>query len=358
METNILNRRTLTTFATLLTVFLTAPAAFGQGAETLILFDPAALETPESIVFDRQDNAYITLALTGEIRKIAPDFSQTSLAFVPLGGPCAPLPSLAAGLAIDADDRLFVAVTSCNPADSGIYSVDTGTGAIELLANAPSSATVWNGIDVHKGCLYAADTFDGLVWRLGVGEDGEDSDSDSGSDSDSDSDSDSEGRASCEAGEAPIIWADDPLLKRAPGIPFPGPNGLQFYRGDIYVANSSTGDIVEIPIEHDGTAGAASVFATAAPLGCDEFTFDVLGRLYCTTDPFQTLLRLSADGTVETLLGPADLLDGPTSAAFGRRGTNKKNLYITNAAFPFFPNLFRPSLMRLRIDVPGDPTEF
>ena len=156
------------------------------------------------------------------------------------------------------------------------------------------------------------------------------------------------------------IWMPEHLVfpVEMAGSPFPGPNGLQFYQGSIYVANSSTGDIVEIPIENDGTAGPPSVFATAFPLGCDEFTFDILGRLYCTTDPFNTLLRLSADGTVETLLTPADLLDGPTSVAFGRKGANKKNLYITNAAFPFFSTTFRPSLMRLRIEVPGDPKEF
>ena len=329
MQTHTRRRHIFATFVTLLALSLTAaPAALAQGAETLILFDPMAGETPESIVFDRDDNAYITLAFTGEIRKIAPDFSQTSLAFVPLGGPCSPLPALAAGLAIDRHDQLYVAVTACNPADSGIYEVDTETGAINLLVNAPSSFTVWNGIDVHKGFVYAADTFAGLVWRVSTD------------------------------GGAPEIWADDPLLKIPMGSPFPGPNGLQFFRGSIYVANSSTGDIVEFPIEHAGTAGTPSVFASAFPLGCDEFTFDVLGRLYCTTDPFQTLLRLSADGTVETLLTAADLLDGPTSAAFGRKGTNKKNLYITNAAFPFFPNLFRPSLMRLRIEVPGAPDEY
>ncbi len=336
-----MNRKTTKTLSTSLVLIVAClvaqPAVLAQSPETLILFNPAAVETPESIVFDRHDNAYVTLALTGEIRKITPDLTQTSLAFMPIGAPCGGgfPPVVALGLAIDKKDRLYVAVDACDPANSGLWEVDTETGAIELLVNAPSSSTVWNGIDEHQGCIYAADTFDGLVWRVPIGDD----DSDCGS-------------------GGPEIWVDDPLLKVAPGSPFPGPNGLQFYQGSIYVANSSSGDIVEIPIEHDGTAGQASVFATAFPMGCDEFTFDVLGRLYCTTDPANTLLRLSADGTVETLLTPADLLDGPTSVAFGRKGTNKKNLYVTNAAFPFFSTTFRPSLMRLRIDVPGAPGDF
>ena len=44
---------------------LAAAPALAQGAETLILFDPSGPETPESIVFDHDDNAYISLALTG-----------------------------------------------------------------------------------------------------------------------------------------------------------------------------------------------------------------------------------------------------------------------------------------------------
>ncbi len=100
------------------------------------------------------------------------------------------------------------------------------------------------------------------------------------------------------------IWADDPLLKPPPGAAAPGPNGL---------------------------------------------------RVYCTTDPTNTLVRLDPDGTNEILLAAADGLDGPTSATFGRRGRNRKNLYITNAAFPFYTTTFRPSLMRLRLRIPGAP---
>ncbi len=329
METYTHRRRFPATLGTLLALlFAVTPAAPAQGAETLILFDPTPpAETPESIVFDRADNAYITLAQTGEIRRIAPDLTQTSLAFMPIGAPCGPAVTVALGLAIDLHDQLYVAITACDPSNSGIWTVDKDSGAIALLANAPSFV-VWNGIDVHQGFLYAADTFGGLVWRIPT------------------------------AGGAPEIWADDPLLKIAPGSPFPGPNGLQFFRGDVYVANSSTGGIVKIPLLPSGSAGTASLFGSVFPLGCDEFTFDVLGRLYCTTDPFNTLLRLDPDGSVDTLLTPADLLDGPTSVAFGRVGTNKQNLYITNAAFPIFTTTFRPSLMRLEIEVPGAPDEY
>lgn len=313
--------------ACLLAAGLATPL-LASAAETVVLFDFDAGETPESIVFDRRDNAYITLNFLGEIVKVAPDGTVTSLAFLPIGGPCAPLPAVALGLAIDIFDRLFVAVSSCDPANQGIWKVDKDTGAIELIAQAPS-ATVLNGIDVYGGYIYAADTFDGLVWRAPA------------------------------SGGTLELWADDPLLKLPPNPFGPGPNGLRVFRHKVYVAVSATGDLVAIPIHLGGAAGEAYVHATLPPgTGCDEFAIDLFGRFYCTTDPTNLLIRINLDGSSEVLLTADDLLDGPTSAQFGRRGKNRKNLYITNAAFPFFTTTFRPSLMRLRLDVPGAPFTF
>ncbi|MEM8932201.1 MAG: SMP-30/gluconolactonase/LRE family protein [Acidobacteriota bacterium] len=317
-------RRPYLLLLTTVLALLTSTAGAQSAAETLVLFDPTIPENPESIVFDRRDNAYISLALNGQIVRYAPDGTVTTVADLPIGAPCPPQPTVALGLALDRRDRLYVAISACDPANQGLWRVDRRTGALTMIAQAPS-ATVLNGIDVHRRWIYAADTFDGLIWRAPID------------------------------GSGPLeIWADDPLLKRPPGSPFPGPNGLKFFRGEIYVANSSTGDIVAFPIEPGGVAGTARVAATLpAPQGCDEFTFDVRGSIYCTTDPFNTVIRLDRDGTFETLLDASDLLDGPTSVAFGRRGKNRKNLYITNAAFPQFTTTFRPSLMRIRLDVPG-----
>lgn len=318
------------TAAVLLTALLAASApplaATGHGeVETLLLFDSSVPETPESIIFDRHDNAYITLAMTGEIRKVSRHGFQSSLAFLPIGAPCGDQATVALGLAMDKRDRLYVAIAACDPANQGVWRVDTRTGASELVANVPSQ-TVPNGIDVHKGFIYIADTFGGLVWRAPT------------------------------SGGAAEIWADHPLLQRPQGAVFPGPNGLRYFRGKIYVANSTAHTIVAIPLEHEGMPGEPFVAATLPDgQGCDEFAFDVLGRIYCTTDPSNTVVRLDPDGSSEIILTADDSLDGPTSAAFGRRGPNRFNLYITNAAFPIFTNTFRPSLMRLRLPVPGAP---
>jgi sugar lactone lactonase YvrE len=134
----------------------------------------------------------------------------------------------------------------------------------------------------------------------------------------------------------------------------PGPNGIQIFHNEVYVAVSDRAHVVAFPIRGNGTAGAGRIHASG--IGLDDFSFDVHGNLYGTTDPFNTVVRITPDGQIEVLLTAADGLDGPTATVFGV-GNDNKNLYITNAAFPFFPGPTprRPSLLRLHIGVAGKP---
>ncbi|HEX2643043.1 MAG TPA: SMP-30/gluconolactonase/LRE family protein [Thermoanaerobaculia bacterium] len=299
--------------------------------ETLRLFDPAALETPENIVLDRAGNQYISLALTGEVRKIAPDGTQSTLIQFPIGAPltfCGPFFNAVTGITIDRQERyLYASVVSCDLGSRGVWRVALRDGSAELLANLPLESLP-NGLDLYRGDLYVADSSLSRVWRVPA-----------------------------EGGEAEV-WLESPLLAGAlvDGQPLPGANGLKVFHGEVYVATSAQGTIVAIPIEPDGSAGEPRIHGVLpAGQGCDDFSFDVHGSLYCATDPSNTVVRLDPDGTTEILLTAADGLDGPTATAFGRTGQDRFNLYITNGAFPFFSTTHRPSLMRLHLGVPGAP---
>lgn len=321
--------------ACLLALVLVPAAAFAHPpdagtVETVVLFDPVQLETPESIVIDVAGNTYISLALTGEIRKIAADGTQSTLALLPIGPPltfCGPFFNAVTGITLDRHDNLYVSVVSCELESRGVWRVSTEDGSAELLATLPLES-IPNGIAWRRGYVYVADSSLPRIWR--VPEDG--------------------GTAE--------VWLEDPLLAGvlAPGMPLPGANGLQIFRNEVYVSNSSQETILAIPFEPDGSAGEIRVHAVMpAGAGCDDFALDVHGSIYCTTDPTNLLVRLDPDGTTEILLTAADGLDGPTAATFGRTGHDRFNLYITNAAFPFFSVTHRPSLMRLHLGVPGAP---
>jgi sugar lactone lactonase YvrE len=317
-----------------LSLALTLCVLFSAGASaadlsTVTLFNPAAFEAPESVQFDRHGNAYVSLALTGEVRKIAPDGTQTTLAFLPIRPDVQPcgnsfgLPIMGS-VALDHQGNVYASVNSCDPAQLGVWKV-TPSGAASLVAGLPQGAAP-NGIAYHDGWLYVADTLLGQVWRIH-----------------------SDGAGAAE------VWSNDSLLTPLFLPLIPGPNGLQVFRGEVYVAVSDRAHVVAIPIREDGSAGAARVHA--AGIGLDDFAFDIKGNLYGTTDPSNTLVRVSPDGTQTVLLTAADGLDGPASATFGV-GKDNKGLYVTNAAFPFFPGpnpTRRPSLMRLEVGIPGQP---
>src|SRR5262245_27000090 len=292
--------------------------------ETVDLFNPQTPDAPESIVIDHQGNKFISMSLTGEIRKIAPDGTQSTHAVLPNGvfsfTPPDPPNGGMTAMALDNDGTIYVNLVASDPVKRDVWAV-AHNGSIRMLARIPVNALP-NDIGMRHVVYYIADSVLGVVWKVPTG------------------------------GGAATIWVDDPLLK--PIIPgLPGANGLQIFQNEVYVANSSQGSIVAIDINPDGTAGAIRIHATGVP--CDDFAFDLQGNLYATTDPFTTLLRVAPDGSITTLLTAADGLDGPTAVAFGRAGADNFNLYICNAAYPFFSLTHRPSLMKLHLDVPGVP---
>jgi sugar lactone lactonase YvrE len=294
--------------------------------ETIVDFNASLLEMPESIAIDQEGNLFVSLSFSGELRKIAPDGSQSTVAVFPIGPPlsfCGVFFNALGPITLDSDGNLYASVLACDPADRGVWKVSPD-GDMELLANIPLTGLP-NGIERYRDHLYVADTILGIIWRVPV------------------------------AGGAAEVWLDHPLLKPA-GPGQPGANGLQIHARHVFVANSSQRTIVAIPVRHNGTAGVPHVYVTAPASGCDDFALDLLGRVYCPTAPGNTLLRLSPNGTSEVLFTEDDGLDIPTAAAFGRAGADRFNLYITNGAYSVLgPSNNTPSIMRLRVLIPGAP---
>ena len=271
----------------------------------------------------------------GEIRKIAPDGTQSTLALLPLHQEVQPCQNSAGsagitGIALDHQRNVYVGVRSCSAADLGIWKV-TPDGQQSLLANLPGDlfppgARVPTASPTTTAGSMSPTRALGLVWRVH-----------------------SDGQSPAE------VWTADPLLQHPPEPPpgFPGPNGLQIFHNEVYVSVSTRGHIVAFRIKANGSAGPGRVHVV---LGFDDFAFDVKGNLYAMTNFFNTVVRVTPDGTSEILLTFADGLDGPSSGAFGV-GKDRKNLYIANAAFPFFPGQDprRPSVMRLHIGIRGEP---
>jgi len=114
----------------------------------------------------RDGGIYIGMALTGEIRRIAPVGTQSSVAFLPIRAdarPCGNGLGFAAmgSIALDHDDNVYAAVLSCNAADIGVRKVTPQSALSQLGASAGP-----NGLAGRSGWLYASDTLLRLVWRV------------------------------------------------------------------------------------------------------------------------------------------------------------------------------------------------
>jgi sugar lactone lactonase YvrE len=299
------------------------PSGRVGGLETVVSYEPTRGEFAESVALAADGTVYVSLINAGQIDAREPNGTYRRISL--------PVDSVGT-LALGAREALYA--SSFTP--PALWRIDGAGGAAPAavkLASLPEGSAP-NGITFdRRGNLYAADSNLGVVWRL----------------------------ARRGAGHAPTatMWAGGPLLAvgdtvTIPGyeqFPVPGPNGVKVFRGALYVSNSSTAQILRIPIRRDGSAGTVTVAHDG--IAVDDFAFDVVGNIYATTDPFNTVELLRPDGTTRVLLTAADGLAGPSAAAFGTTRGDRSTLYITNLSF--FERIPRPSLQRVDLPVPGLP---
>src|SRR5829696_3353021 len=102
------------------------PHASAQ-VETVAQFNASLLETPESLAIDHANNKYVSLALTGEIRKVAPDGAQSTYVMLPLGAPpltfCGSFFAGLTGITFDEHDNLYANLASCDPGSRGVWKI-------------------------------------------------------------------------------------------------------------------------------------------------------------------------------------------------------------------------------------------
>ncbi|RYE94958.1 MAG: hypothetical protein EOO75_00560 [Myxococcales bacterium] len=296
---------------------------------TVAQFSQAAGETPEDVYSDHDGNLFVSLAVKGEIRRIAKDGTQSHYATLPIGTPlsaCNGFLAIAGPLTFDFAGNMYVSVASCDLPKRGVWKV-APDGEQTQVARFPDGSFP-NGIVYRFGKLYAADSNLATIFRMDPDD-------------------------NVENGDEPEVWATDPLISRQiPGAGFPGANGIQVYADDFYVANSDRATIVKFPIKANGKAGKARVHATT-PNGIDDFAFDLFGNIYGASF-FDQIIRVKQNGQSEVVV-QGGTLDGPTSVAFGRTWGDFLDIYVANASFPGFSAKNTPSVERYRVSLPGAP---
>ena len=297
-------------------------------------FDATVGELPEGIAIDKPGNIYVSLGPPffvgggyGAVLKLSPDGTETTiLAEYPAG----PAP---AGLAVDAPGSVYFAVPDPGGADVGVYRV-TGDGDAERLPGT-ENMFVPNGLAFDKqGNLFASDSALGAIWRIPT-----------------------DGSAS--AG----IWFQHELTAGCTPQDL-GANGIAFWKGDLYVANTSRGALVHIPVMTDGSPGEPAVIAgnldcePEGLFGMDGIALDVHGNVYALLVLQNKLVRIDpTDGSTTFLLDEDDGLWNASSLAFGTGKGDRESIFITNyAVLPPEPaNSLGPAVLKYDVGVPGLP---
>ena len=289
-------------------------AACSQGSasgevEVVKSFEGANLELPEGITIDKTGNMYVSLGLpgfaggtSGEIWKIDPDGTETVLAEFEVPP--------AAGLAIDASGNVYYAhPTNVDDGTTGVYRL-TSDGGTERLSGT-ENMIIPNGVAFDKqGDLYASDSIMGAIWRIPL-----------------------DGSGDAES------WSQHELLAGCGESPM-GANGVAYWEGNFYVANTTKGLLVRIPILTDGSAGEPEIVAGVDDcnpdelFGMDGIALDVDGNVYALLVLQDKLVQIDpTDGSYTVLLtGEEDGLFNPASIAFGTEKGDQKSVFITNYA--------------------------
>lgn len=190
-----------------------------------------------------------------------------------------------------------------------VLNVDPHTGASTVFFTVPNAAnSALNALTFDRnGNVYVSDSFQGVIWK------------------------------SDPYGHGLVAWSSGPLLAPGTGLTPPfGANGIAFNNAGtaLFVANTAFHQIIQIPVNSDGSAGTAALFITGinAP---DGIAIDRRDNIWVCANQEDEIVVIDKTGKVVAKLGDFDGIDDgvakgflfPASPAFSRDG---RTLYVSN----------------------------
>lgn len=264
-------------------------------AERLATFDHEAGQLSEGVAVAQNGDVYASLSPLGQLVRVTAGSDEPEVVGSVEGLVEGDFGLI--GLAVAPDGSVYGGVFSSEPDVTGVWRFDVDAGTAERVAGTGAIGIANEPAFDDDGTMYVSDTTAGAVWRV-------------------------------PADGAAEPWIADPLLEGTgeAGFGFPvGANGVEVHDGTVYVGVTETAQLIAVPINADGSAGEASLFAQL-PEPIDGIDIDDEGNIYAT-HPFANLVTVTSPaGEVAVIASVDDGLDGPTSVALGPDGT----AYVAN----------------------------
>ena len=245
--------------AALVLAVAVAPMASAAGhTEAIATFDPEMGQLPEGVTVAPDGTVYASLSPLGQLVRLGEPGAEPEVVGTIEGLSEGDFGLI--GITVGPDGAVYGGVFSGNPDAKGVWRFDVADGTAERVAGTEEIALANDVAFGDDGTAYVSDTMTGAVWRV-------------------------------PPGGAAEAWIVDPLLAGTgeAGFGFPiGANGLDVADGTVYVGVTETAQVVSVPIEEDGSAGAAALVEQyPAPIEGVEVAAD--GTIY-TTHPLDNLV--------------------------------------------------------------------
>ncbi len=266
--------------------------------------------SPEGLTQDAQGRLYASIVKTGEIVRLDGRGGAEHVATIP--SPELGRAGMTLGIEFDSRGALYVAYVwtgsrfnnefdplhlSCRDSTdlySGIYQIDVVSGNVRALLTKKDGWPVCFPDDIAidvDGSLYVTDLTLSGVWKIGPD-------------------------------HAFSLWSADPLLQWPPPPHATAPlgaNDLVLDRNHrvLYVVTNGDPAIVRIPINADGSAGAATVVARDLTV-LDGVELDEVGNIYVSELLRSEISVFSPDGRERLVIASKDTapINGPTSLVY------------------------------------------
>ncbi|MCJ1377325.1 hypothetical protein MMC17_000419 [Xylographa soralifera] len=126
-------------------------------------------------------------------------------------------------------------------------------------------------------------------------------------------------------------WLQHDALTKVTDDPYtPGVNGIKLHSGHLYLSNTDAKTFLRVGVSSDRTL-AGEIETVLERCSIDDFAIDAQGDVYATSHVFNSVVKITSDGTRSRIAGgPQDaIVAGTTAAAFGRTERDATTLYVT-----------------------------
>lgn len=270
----------------------------------------------ENIAIAPDGTIFVTNHEVGQIFRITPDGNETLHASVE---------GKVTGLALSSNGTLVV--TGWNADSIPVISIVTADGQVETLLKM-TDAIFLNGITPLSDTQYlTADSYRGAIWLIDI------------------------------AQPLASIWLEHPLLARSnPENVIPAANGLKRFGDFLYVSNTEKMLLLRIPLSFANEPGEPEIFVEQTNI--DDFAFDVEGNLYGATHIYNSVLRITPDGSTTIIATDEQGVIGSTSVAFGQTESDRTAIYVVMNGGMFLPpptGVAPAHVVRLEVGKQGYP---